>query len=98
MKPIPDFPSLLATLDGRIWEIKRNYLDGGKFLKQYANTNGSMYVKFTHNGHRHTRQVHRLILEAFMGSCPPGMVGKHRSGNLSDNRLENICWGKKGIK
>jgi len=39
-----------------------------------------------------TKFVHRLVLEAFVGPCPPGMVACHRNDDASDNRLENLRW------
>lgn len=36
--------------------------------------------------------VHRLVLEAFVGSCPPGLEAAHLNGHLSDNRLVNLRW------
>ncbi len=37
--------------------------------------------------------VHRLILEAFVGPCPPGQECRHLDGNPSNNRLSNLAWG-----
>jgi hypothetical protein len=39
------------------------------------------------------RQVHHLVLEAFVGPCPPGMESRHLNGNPADNRLANLAWG-----
>lgn len=36
--------------------------------------------------------VHRLVLESFVGPCPPGMEACHANGNGFDNRLENLRW------
>ena len=38
-------------------------------------------------------QVHRLVLETFVGPCPEGMECLHKNGDPSDNRLENLRWG-----
>jgi len=38
-------------------------------------------------------KVHRLVLEAFVGTCPPEMETMHLNGCRSDNRLENLKWG-----
>jgi hypothetical protein len=38
------------------------------------------------------RFLHRLVLEAFVGPCPPGCVGCHANDDPSDNRLENLRW------
>ncbi len=37
--------------------------------------------------------VHRLMLEAFVGPCPPGMQCRHIDGNPANNRIENLAWG-----
>lgn len=37
--------------------------------------------------------VHQLVLTAFVGPCPPGLVCRHLDGNGQNNRLGNICWG-----
>jgi len=36
--------------------------------------------------------VHRMVLEAFVGSCPDGFQGCHNNGIRDDNRLENLRW------
>ena len=38
-------------------------------------------------------QAHRLVLEVFVGPCPPGMQVRHLNGIKTDNRLENLIWG-----
>lgn len=37
--------------------------------------------------------VHRLVLRAFVGACPPGQVCRHLNGDKKDNRLSNLAWG-----
>lgn len=43
--------------------------------------------------HGKTRLVHRLVLEAFVGPCPPGHECCHRDGDPSNNCLDNLYWG-----
>lgn len=38
------------------------------------------------------RQVHRLVLEAFVGSCPQGCEASHVNGDAADNRVINLLW------
>lgn len=38
------------------------------------------------------RYVHRLVLTAFVGPCPAGMVTCHNDGDRHNNRLENLRW------
>jgi hypothetical protein len=39
--------------------------------------------------------VHRLVLEAFVGSCPDSFECCHKDGNPLNNRLENLRWGSR---
>lgn len=43
------------------------------------------------------RYVHRLVLEAFKGPCPPTYEAMHLNDNGWDNRLENLVWGPSKI-
>jgi len=40
-------------------------------------------------------RVHRLVLEAFIGTCPEGMEGCHKDGDAANNKLNNLRWGTK---
>ena len=42
------------------------------------------------------RRLHRLVLEAFRGMCPPGHEARHANGVPSDNHLANLSWATKG--
>jgi HNH endonuclease len=44
---------------------------------------------------RLTRKVHNLMLEAFVGPCPPGMECRHLDGVRNHNVLSNLVWGTK---
>lgn len=36
--------------------------------------------------------IHRLVLEAFVGPCPPGHQANHKNMDRADNRLVNLEW------
>lgn len=38
------------------------------------------------------KPIHRLVLETFIGPCPPGHQGCHNDGNGTNNRLGNLRW------
>ena len=37
--------------------------------------------------------VHRLVLEAFVGSCPKDYQSRHLDGNPGNPERTNLCWG-----
>lgn len=68
------------------WRRLKPYFTGKKRC-QY------LTVDLVSNGKRVQKKVHTLILEAFVGPCPDGMVGCHENDNREDNRLSNLRWG-----
>lgn len=40
--------------------------------------------------------IHRLVLEAFVGPCPPGMETCHANGDGLENNVENLRWDTHG--
>jgi hypothetical protein len=39
------------------------------------------------------RNVHSLVLNAFVGPCPTKYECCHKNNIKTDNRVENLCWG-----
>lgn len=87
MKQIPGFPKYRITKDGRIWSLY-----SGKWLNLMENTWGRLRVSLYKNNKGYHRDVHRLVLETFMGACPEGMEACHNNGDRLDNRLGNLRW------
>ncbi len=50
-------------------------------------------MQLSHKGNRGWFYAHRLVLTAFRGPCPEGMVTRHLNGVRTDNRLVNLAWG-----
>jgi len=44
------------------------------------------------DGKRRVKRINRLILETFVGPCPPGMECCHNDGSLANNALVNLRW------
>jgi hypothetical protein len=95
LDPIPGYPGYLACRLGTIFTIKRT--DGTAQPRNpredkdgYLNLN--MYV----NNKKKQIRVHRLILETYVGPCPPGMECLHGPGGKLDNSIKNLRWGTHG--
>lgn len=69
----------------------------GRVLSQSPDKHGYLLVQLprTVDGRqRNCRvRVNVLMLEAFIGPRPEGMVARHRNDVPGDNRLENLLWG-----
>jgi len=65
----------------------------GKVIYQHEDDDGRMSVHLCKLNRSKTVRVHRLVLEAFVGSCPDGLQCCHWDGNASNNRVENLRWG-----
>jgi len=65
----------------------------GRLLKPCKSSKlGHLSVHLGVDGIKYNVHVARLVLEAFIGSCPQGMEACHSNGNASDNRIENLRW------
>lgn len=72
----------------------RSVREKGGILKSHAgNKYGHRYVGLW-KGTKKDLLVHRLVLEAFVGPCPPGMECRHfPDRDPANNRLDNLRWG-----
>ncbi len=79
--------------DGSVWTKKsRNgYRWTGIWRRLKAGPNKQGYPQVVLLGKHYC--VHNLILLAFVGLCPEGMVCRHLNDIPSDNRVRNLCWG-----
>lgn len=79
---------------GRVKGIDRvggnNHTYKEKILKPQAHTHGYFQVTLNNKSKKTKVYIHRIVLEAFEGSCPPEMECNHKNGNKRDNRLSNL--------
>lgn len=66
----------------------------GKILKPALKGRPTAYLSITlsRGDISQERKIHRLVTEAFWGSCPPGHQANHRDGNKLNNAATNLEW------
>lgn len=91
---IPGFTNRYEVSDrGRV----RSFAKPGRpiFLKPaigYSKTGRVEALRVTLVQPRHTRAVHHLVLEGFVGPRPLGTEGAHGDGDPANNVLGNLRW------
>lgn len=63
-----------------------------KMLSQNVRGNGYKSVCICVDGAMKTEQVHKLVLMAFRGVRPKGLVACHNDGNPDNNNITNLRW------
>ena len=92
--PIPSCPGYFAGEDGSIYS-KRNFnrwvttTDEMKPLKPHSNGGTYLGVTVCIHSKRRYRKIHRLVFEAFHGSCE-GLQVHHKDGVAANNTPENL--------
>lgn len=89
-RPIPGYPDYEVSDLGRVKSLKaskprllRTFPIHSRYLKVYPSVDGRPSPAF----------VHRLVLLAFVGPVPPGMMTRHLDGDPQNNHLENLRYG-----
>ena len=102
-RDIDGFSGCRVGSDGTIWSClvcgrpKMKY--GPWRLRKLSGKPGghlTVGLRATPNGKVKRLYVHRLVLEAFVGPCPPGMECCHNDGNPANNALSNLRWDTRG--
>lgn len=95
-RPVVGFDGLYEVSDqGRVRNRR------GRVLKSFRASKGAGRVEPEHakvhlhdeEGNVLRKKVHVLVLEAFVGARPEGMLGLHRNDDKDNNTLENLYWG-----
>ena len=104
-KAIPGFPGYEISDHGGVrsyWGRISNGIGKGcrmvlslcpqKYFGQYIGSSGYIQVRLRRDGRGYNKRVHQMILEVFVGPCPPGLDACHEDGNRLKNRLDNLRW------
>lgn len=100
-KNLPGHPGYRVGDDGTVWTcLKRGHTlgvfgsryvigDEWRQLKTFQEKCGGLSLTIGNK----TMRVHRLVLEAFVGPCPPGMEACHfPDRDRTNNNLSNLRW------
>lgn len=83
-RKIPGWPDFEVSDWGRVRKI----------VPQHPDSDGYPQVTLRSKGRPAARiRVHRLVLAAFKGECPPGHEGLHGDDVKHNNDLTNLRWG-----
>lgn len=96
-KEIKRFPGYFANENGDIISYRTSgrysYVsDIPHILKPSFTKTGYAIVNLRNKNGYKNEYIHRLVLEAFIGECPPGHQACHNNDKKSDNRLSNLRW------
>lgn len=95
---VAGFPRCCVGTDGSFWAWRksrdslRKRRPGWKKMKGSKTPRGYIIASLSDGRRRCQRPVHQLVLEAFVGPCPPGMECCHEDNNHGNNRLSNLRW------
>lgn len=96
-RPAPGFDGLYEVSSyGRVRSIPRQTVCGvlgGGMLAGSVESNGYIRVTLSRDGKGRRISLHRLVLDAFVGACPPGMECRHLDGVRANCNLSNLAWG-----
>lgn len=92
-KEIPGFHGAYSVdQSGQVRSNPRKGCLKEKLLKPGPNRDGHIQVDLRRDGKTIKRYVHQLVLEVFVGPCPPGLEGCHNDGIPAHNWLDNLRW------
>lgn len=91
-RSVPDHPGYEVSNLGciRSYRDRQGHPASAPRLLSPAIVQGYRHIKL---GRSRQTKVHILVLEAFVGPRPDGMVCRHLDGNPLNNRLSNLRWG-----
>lgn len=73
---------------GDVWSVASN-----RAMRGYVTGAGYRRLSLSGGGAATFVLVHRVVLEAFVGPCPDGLVTRHLDGNPLNNALSNLTYG-----
>lgn len=97
-KPVYGFEGIYEVSNtGRVRSVDRvdpaGHSRKGKELAQARTSGDKRKVTLYKDRKAHQKQVHWLVLEAFVGPRPEGAMGLHWDDDPANNHIDNLRWG-----
>lgn len=102
-KPIPGYEGRYeVSSTGYVRSVERYINQGGcipsrhikaRLLRKVRGGRALNYHRVMLESPKRHAYLHVLVLEAFVGPRPPGMLACHRDDNGFNNRADNLYWG-----
>lgn len=94
---IPEHPGYRVSNLGHVQSRRRRGQTGGhdevwRDSKVGRTNHGHLMIRMSYGGKAVRLYIHRLVLELFVGPCPPGMEGCHNDDNPANNCITNLRW------
>lgn len=103
-RPVPGWEGAYEVSDrGRVRSLDRRTRRGAgwmtvrsRVLKTTLDGNGRRTVKLHQGDGGVTHSVYRVVMDAFVGPCPPGMEVCHGDGDKTNDALSNLRYDTRG--
>lgn len=105
-RAVPGFEGFYEVSDlGRVRSLDRvirssrgggTQVARGRLLSPSIDGDGRRVVSLSRDGRRRVRRVYQLVMEAFVGPCPPGMEVCHGDGVRTNDALSNLRYDTRG--
>jgi len=102
---VEGFPAYRVGSDGSFWSRWQRMGIAGKaglqsvltdeWTQLFPANEPDGYIRVILCPGRKRRWLHHLVLEAFVGPCPPGLECCHNDGNTWNNAASNLRWDTK---
>lgn len=88
-RTVPGWPMYQVSTHGR---LRSFHLGKVTVLKGGHDRDGYRRAVLVNGTIRKSVKLHHMVLWAFVGPCPEGLVGRHTDGDLENNRPDNLSW------
>ena len=92
-KTIPEYPDYEISNYGRVKSHKFHNGTNERILKGGTAGTGYHHVCLTNHYGQTCKNVHKLVIEAFLGPCPEGLEAIHSDSNKLNNHIDNLRYG-----